>query len=71
MIWKKSLIIILIISLLMTSCGQVDIPNTSVDSSNEIEELTPVEGGNNSTLTNFNTLNPLLTTNLYYYYFSN
>lgn len=71
MIWKKSLIIILIISLLMTSCGQVDIPNTSVDSSNEIEELTPVEGGEIIVpLTNFNTLNPLLTTNLYYYYFS-
>ncbi|NLN15567.1 MAG: peptide ABC transporter substrate-binding protein [Tissierellia bacterium] len=71
MIWKKSLIIILIISLLMTSCGQVDIPNTSVDSSNEIEELTPVEGGEIIVpLTNLNTLNPLLTTNLYYYYFS-
>lgn len=75
MIWKKKLIIILGISLILVSACGTD--NTSKDihdnkgNDDKIEDLTPVEGGQILIpLTNFNTLNPLMTTNSNYYFFS-
>lgn len=75
MIWKKNLIITLgIFLILITACGPV---NTSDDvyenksNDDKIVDLNPVEGGQVIIpLTNFNTLNPLMTTNSNYHFFS-
>ena len=70
---KKSLIIILItLVLLITACRPIDVEDVSNDTG-EDEPVTGeiVEGGEITIpLTNFNTLNPLLTTNLNYHFFS-
>lgn len=57
---------------LMTSCGPENVIDTVYeDDHNDIVDSAPVEGGQVILpLTNFNTLNPLLTTNSNYHYFS-
>lgn len=70
---KKSLVLILIVLLLILSaCEDTNIED-SIINKNEDNNLIlePVNGGQITIpLTNFNTLNPLLTSNLNYYYFS-
>lgn len=73
MIWKKRLLVILLVLIqLITACEQVNISDVVNNGGNFNDiELEPKAGGQVIIpLTNFNTLNPLLTTNLSYYYFS-
>mgnify|MGYP000942058803 FL=1 len=71
--WKiKLLAILMILTILITACGPAnfsDVINENNDDNSIKSE--PKEGGQVIIpLTNFNTFNPLLTTNSNYYYFS-
>ncbi len=73
MIWKKSLIAtLMVLALLVTGCGTKDVVDVVYENNDNQElDLTPIEGGHAIIpLTNFSTLNPLLTTNSHYYHFS-
>ncbi|HZJ99246.1 MAG TPA: peptide ABC transporter substrate-binding protein [Tissierellaceae bacterium] len=74
MTWKKKLILIFfILTLLITACGQENVSEVIYEDANEGNhlDLEPQEGGQVIVpLTNFNTLNPLLTSNSSYYHFS-
>lgn len=71
--WRIGLLIVLILtSFLITSCGPVNISDVigEIDSDDNTD-IIPKEGGQVTIpLTNFNTLNPLFTTNTNYYHFS-
>lgn len=71
--WRIGLLIVLILtSFLITSCGPVNSSNVigEIDSDDNTD-IIPKEGGQVTIpLTNFNTLNPLFTTNTNYYHFS-
>lgn len=71
--WRIGLLIVLILtSFLITSCGPVNISDVigEIDSEDNTD-IIPKEGGQVTIpLTNFNTLNPLFTTNTNYYHFS-
>lgn len=74
--YKKYLLLILVLSLLLTTigCGKVDVgveTGGKVDESQSDTNEEPVEGGQIVLpLTNLSTLNPLVTENKSYYYFS-
>ncbi|NLY44896.1 MAG: peptide ABC transporter substrate-binding protein [Tissierella sp.] len=73
MIWKKNLIaIFMAIILLLTGCGPANVIDTVYENDDDSTlDLSPTEGGQVIIpLTNFSTLNPLLTTNSHYHYFS-
>ena len=70
---KKLILIFLILTLLITACGQENVSEVIYEDANEGNhlDLEPQEGGQVIVpLTNFNTLNPLLTSNSSYYHFS-
>lgn len=70
--WKKNLIAIFMATiLLVTACGPSNITDPINEDEENILDLGPTEGGQAIIpLTNFSTLNPLLTTNSHYHHFS-
>ncbi len=74
---NKKIIYLIILTLLVTVIGGCELNKENIDSdvkeesNHEVIEYTPEEGGEIIlALTNFNTLNPLMTENNSYYYFS-